>query len=54
MGSFYNGVGGNVHFLTPGEGGRSRNVDVRNLRSPYDLLADLGLDQTEHGFPIRC
>jgi thioredoxin reductase (NADPH) len=26
-----------VYFLTPEEGGRRRNVDLRNPRSPYDM-----------------
>jgi micrococcal nuclease len=43
-----------VYFLTPEEGGRTRNVDLRNPRSPYDVLADLGLGHTEDGFPIRA
>ena len=43
-----------MYFLTPEEGGRTRNVDLRNPRSPYDVLADLGLGHTEDGFPIRC
>src|SRR5918998_2215906 len=54
MGSVYNRVRAKVYFLTPEEGGRTRNVDLRNPRSPYDVLADLGLGHTEDGFPIRC
>jgi translation elongation factor EF-Tu-like GTPase len=54
MGSVYNRVRARVYFLTPEEGGRSRNVDLHSHRSPYDLLADLGLGYTEDGFPIRC
>src|SRR5918998_1816777 len=54
MGSVYNRVRAKVYFLTPEEGGRRRNVDLRNPRSPYDMLADLGLGHIEDGFPIRC
>jgi translation elongation factor EF-Tu-like GTPase len=54
MGSVYNRVRAKVYFLTPEEGGRRCNVDLRNPRSPYDMLADLGLGHTEDGFPIRC
>src|SRR5918997_985067 len=54
MGSVYNRVRAKVYFLTPEEGGRTRNVDLRNPRSPYDVLADLGLGHTEDGFPIRA
>jgi hypothetical protein len=54
MGSVYNRVRAKVYFLTPEEGGRSRNVDLHSHRTPYDLLADLGLGYTEDGFPIRC
>ena len=43
-----------MYFLTPEEGGRSRNVDLRDPRHPYEVLADLGLGHTEDGFPIRC
>src|SRR5215210_5970674 len=54
MGSGYTRVRAKVYFLTPEEGGRSRNVDLHSHRSPYDLLADLGLGHTEDGFPLRC
>jgi hypothetical protein len=50
----YNRVRAKVYFLTPEEGGRSRNVDLRNPRSPYVVLVDLGLGHSEDGFPIRC
>jgi hypothetical protein len=54
MGSVYNRVRAKVYFLTPEEGGRTRNVDLLHSRTPYDLLADVGLGYTEDGFPIRC
>ena len=53
MRSVYNGVRAKVYFLTPEEGGRTRNVDLLHSRSPYILLADVGLGYTEDGFPIR-
>ena len=53
MGTCYTRVRARVYFLTPEEGGRSRNVDLRNPRSPYDLLADVGLGNMEEGFPMR-
>jgi len=43
-----------VYFLKPEEGGRRRNVDLRDPRYPYELLADFGLGYTENGVPIRC
>ena len=54
MGSVYNRVRAKVYFLMPEEDGRSRNVDRHSPRSPYDLLADVGLGYAEDGFPIRC
>ena len=54
MGSVYNRVRAKVYFLTPAEGGRTRNVDLLHSRSDYILLADVGLGHTEDGFPIRC
>ena len=42
-----------MYFLTPEEGGRTRNVDLLHSRSPYILLADVGLGYTEDGFPLR-
>ena len=53
MGSVYNRVRAKVYFLTPEEGGRTRNVDLLHSRSPYVLLADVGLGYTEDGFPLR-
>ena len=53
MRSVYNGVRAKVYFLTPEEGGRTRNVDLLHSRSPYILLADVGLGYTEDDFPIR-
>ena len=53
MRSIYNRVRAKVYFLTPEEGGRTRNVDLLHSRSPYILLADVGLGYTEDGFPIR-
>jgi hypothetical protein len=54
MGSIYNRVRAKVYFLMPEEGGRTRNVDLHHSRSPYVLLADVGLGYTEDGFPLRC
>jgi translation elongation factor EF-Tu-like GTPase len=54
MGPVYNRVRAKVYFLTPEEGGRTRNVDLLHSRSPYVLLADVGLGYTEDGFPLRC
>lgn len=54
MRSVYNRVRAKVYFLTAAEGGRSRNVDLRDPHYPYEVLADLGLGRTEDGFPIRC
>jgi hypothetical protein len=54
MGSIYNRVRAKVYFLMPEEGGRTRNVDLLHSRSPYVLLADVGLGYTEDGFPLRC
>jgi len=54
MRSVYNRVRAKVYFLTPEEGGRSRNVDLLHSRTSYVLLADLGLGYTEDGFSIRC
>src|SRR5829696_7191439 len=53
MSSVYNRVRAKVYFLTPEEGGRTRNVDLLHSRSPYILLADVGLGYTEDGFPLR-
>ena len=53
MRSIYNRVRAKVYFLTPEEGGRTRNVDLLHSRSDYILLADVGLGYTEDGFPIR-
>jgi hypothetical protein len=53
MRSVYKKVRAKVYFLTPEEGGRTRNVDLLHTRSPYELLADGGLGYTEDGLPIR-
>ena len=53
MRSIYKRVRAKVYFLTPEEGGRTRNVDLLHSRSDYILLADVGLGYTEDGFPIR-
>jgi hypothetical protein len=53
MRSVYNRVRAKVYFLMPEEGGRARNVDLLHSRSPYILLADVGLGYTEDGFPLR-
>jgi translation elongation factor EF-Tu-like GTPase len=53
MRSIYKRVRAKVYFLTPEEGGRTRNVDLIHSRSDYILLADVGLGYTEDGFPIR-
>jgi hypothetical protein len=43
-----------VYFLTPEEGGRSSPVPPLDpADEPYLVLADLGLGNTEDGFPIR-
>ena len=52
--SVYSRVRAKAYFLTPEEGGRSRDVDLRDSRHPYELLADFGLGYTESGFPKRC
>ena len=54
MGSVYNRVRAMVYFLTPEEGGRSRNVELSDPRYPYEVLAGFGLGHTEDGVPIRC
>jgi hypothetical protein len=44
-----------AHFLTSGEGGRNRDVDLSDPRYPeYEALADFGFGHTEEGFPIRA
>jgi hypothetical protein len=43
MRSVYKKVRAKVYFLTPEEGGRTRNVDLLHTRSPYELLADVRL-----------
>lgn len=50
--SVYSRVRAKAYFLSPGEGGRTRDVDLRDLRRPYELLADFGLGYTE-GVPKR-
>ena len=52
--SVYNRVRAKAYFLTPEEVGRTRNVDLRDPRYPYEVLADFGLGHTEDGVPIRC
>jgi hypothetical protein len=39
---------------TPEEGGRSHDVDLRNPRYPYEMLADFGLACTEGGHKRYC
>ena len=43
-----------MYFLAPEEGGRGRDVDLRDPRLRYEVLADFGLGRTEDGLPIRC
>lgn len=43
-----------AYFLSPEEGGRGRDVDLRDPRYPYELLAVFGLGRTKNGVPIRC
>lgn len=43
-----------AYFLTAQEGGRDRDVDLRDPRYPYELLADFGLDRTEAGHKRYC
>ena len=52
--TIYNRVRAKVYFLTSEEGGRSRNVDLSDLRYPYEVLADFGLGHTQDGVPIGC
>jgi hypothetical protein len=54
MRSIYSRVRAKAYFLTPEEGGRDRDVDLRDPHLRYELLADFGLGHTEDGFPIRC
>jgi hypothetical protein len=54
MRSVYNRVRAKVYLLTPEEDGRSHNVDLRDTRYPYEVLADFGLGHTEDGVPMRC
>ncbi len=49
MRSVYHRVRATVYFLTPEEGVRSHNVNLRNADHPYELLADFGLGHTENG-----
>jgi hypothetical protein len=35
-------------------GGRARDLDLRNPRLRYELLADVVLGRTEDGVPVRC
>lgn len=41
-----------AYFLTPEEGGRRHDVDLRNPRYPYEMLADFGLARTEAGHKV--
>lgn len=43
METIYKEVRAKVYFLSPEEGGRSRNVDLTNQRTLYRLLGDFGL-----------
>jgi translation elongation factor EF-Tu-like GTPase len=54
MRSVYKKVRAKVYFLTPEEGGRGRDVDLRGPRFRYMVVADFGLGHTEDGVPIRC
>jgi hypothetical protein len=54
MRSVYNRVRATVYFFTAAESGRSHNVDLRDPRYRYEVLADLGLGHTQDGVPIRC
>ena len=43
-----------AYFLSPDEGGRSRDVDLRDPRRRYEMLADFGLGRMEHGRQRYC
>ena len=43
-----------AYFLAPEEGGRSRDVDLRDPRRPYQMLADFGLGRMEAGQQRYC
>jgi len=43
-----------AYFLSPEEGGRSRDVDLRDGRRRYEMLADFGLGRTEEGRQRYC
>jgi hypothetical protein len=43
-----------AYFLSPKEGGRSRDVDLRDPRRRYEMLADFSLGRTEGGRPRYC
>src|SRR5919107_1029006 len=43
-----------AYFLSPEEGGRSRDVDLRNPQSRYEMLADFRLGFTEPGHKRYC
>ncbi len=52
--SIYNRVRAKAYFFTPEEGGRGRDVDLRDPRFRYMVVADFGLGHDEGGLPIRC
>ena len=54
MRSIYSRVRAKAYFLTPEEGGRDRDVDLREPHLRYEVLADFGLGHTEDGLPRRC
>ncbi len=43
-----------AYFLSPQEGGRSRNVDLRSPYSRYEMLADFGIGYTKEGHKRYC
>jgi translation elongation factor EF-Tu-like GTPase len=55
MGSDYKKVRAKAYFLSPEEGGRSQNVDLRDPQGPvYRLLADFGFGHTKEGYKMHC
>ncbi len=43
-----------AYFLSPNEGGRSHDVDLRDPDYPYQMLADFGLGSTKEGRQRYC
>ena len=43
-----------AYFLSPEEGGRSRDVDLHDPRRWYEMLANFGLGRTEDGRQKYC